>query len=238
MAARTVQQIISQAMENLGLLTIGGTPTAPELASGLIVLQDMLQNWASRQIRVFYSVAESKAITTGTASYTWGSGGIISTTRPTQVLYAYANDATSGIDYPLEIISEQEYNDIPLKTTQSTPTSLFYRPNYPLGVIYLYPVPVQNYTMHLTSLKPFAEASSFSAAGDTVGFPPEYNEPITANLAIRLAPKFGKQTPPEIAAIAQSGLQAIISANVANQVRPARIDFVHDARVWDWRTGR
>ncbi len=69
-------------------------------------------------------------------------------------------------------------------------------------------------------MKPFTEVSSFDDIASILSFPPNYEEPIIYNLAVRMAPEFGKTISAEVAAIAASGLEGLIQLNSGNQVEP------------------
>ena len=55
--------------------------------------------------------------------------------------------------------------------------------------------------------------------------PDDYLEVITYNLAVRIAPDYGKTIPQEIAAIASSSYDRMINLNAQNQLEPQRLDL-------------
>jgi hypothetical protein len=61
-------------------------------------------------------------------------------------------------------------------------------------------VPSASVTVGFSTLKPFTAV----AIGDTLAFPPGYNKAIKFNLAVELAPEYGKQAPAEVVAIAEA----------------------------------
>jgi hypothetical protein len=220
----TVQDIIKASMRNLGVIASGETPSTAELADALSTLQSMLRLWASKQINVFATIDESVTLTGGQASYSWGTSGNITTSRPHEILNAYITD-TSGYDAPVDIIDMYSYNQITSKTTTGRPFEIYYKPSYPLGYIYLYPTPDVSYTLHLNTLKPFTETSSFDLITSTFNFPPNYEEPIISNLAVRLAPQYGKTISAELAAIAGNSYDTLINLNANNQLRAAKLNL-------------
>jgi hypothetical protein len=139
-------------------------------------------------------------------------------------LNAYITD-TSGYDAPVDIIDMYSYNQITSKTTTGRPFEIYYKPSYPLGYIYLYPTPDVSYTLHLNTLKPFTETSSFDLITSTFNFPPNYEEPIIFNLAVRLAPQYGKTISAELAAIAANSYDTLINLNANNQLRAAKLNL-------------
>jgi len=225
-----VSTLIKSAMRKAGVLSSGESPETTREAEALESLQIMLRSWASKRILVFASIKESFSLIATQSLYTWGIGGNITTTRPHQILGVFVRDS-GGTDYSVEIISEGKYRDISSKTTAGRPEYLFYHPLYPLGAIYLYPTPQDAETMHLESLKPFTETSSFSAVSDTLAFPPNYEEVLVYNLAVRIAPEYGVRMSAEAIAIAGNSYDALVILNASNQVEPVKLSLPVGNRV-------
>ena len=225
-----VSTLIKSAMRKAGVLSSGESPETTREAEALESLQIMLRSWASKRILVFASIKESFSLIATQSLYTWGIGGNITTTRPHQILGVFVRDS-GGTDYSVEIISEGKYRDISSKTTAGRPEYLFYHPLYPLGAIYLYPTPQDAETMHLESLKPFTETSSFSAVSDTLAFPPNHEEALVYNLAVRIAPEYGVRMSAEAIAIAGNSYDALVILNASNQVEPVKLSLPVGNRV-------
>lgn len=51
--------------------------------------------------------------------------------------------------------------------------------------------------------------SALSAATSTIPIPVENEEAVAFNLAVKMAPEFGKVSPPDVAALAREGLAAL-----------------------------
>jgi hypothetical protein len=213
----TVRTWLESSMKKLGLIAPREVANVDDLADCLLVAQSMLRLWASRSLVVFASSKDSKVLTPGTASYTWGVGGNITTPRPAKLLNAFIRDSLNQ-DHPISFISEMSYQGISNKIMGGRPNVLFYHPTYPLGVVYLYPVPDAVETLYIDSMQPFTETSSFTALTDVLAFPPSYEEPMIYGLALRIAPEFGKIVPIEVSKIAESSYETITSLNASNQV--------------------
>ena len=114
----TVSDIIKSSLRLLGILAQGETPTAQESADALVSLNDMIDSWSNDGFLVFNRVIES--FTMGTASsYTLGSGGDFSTTRPIRLIEASFKQGGSNAEIPIRIFTSQEW----LKITDKTVTS-------------------------------------------------------------------------------------------------------------------
>lgn len=218
----TVLEIIKASLRKIGGLSGNETPESYLQTEALTALQMMLRAWSQKQILVYSSVSESFSLSAGVAAYSWGSGGTITTTRPHSIIGAYIRDS-GGIDYPQDIISEGQYRRLSSKTTSGRPDSVFYRPSYPLAYLYFYPVPSTVEVVYIDSLKSFTETSSFATVNDTLSFPSNYEEAIVYNLAIRLAPEYGRGVSEEVKTIAVSSYSDLTNRNAANQVEPVNL---------------
>ena len=215
----TVADVIRASMRKLAVVASGETVPPAELLDGLQTLQTMLRSWAAKKINSYATVQESALLVAGQASYTWGSAAAdIITTRPYEIVNAFLSDGTT--DTMLRPISKNQYDAITFKYGQGMPECYYYFPTYPLGTLCLYPSPDKGYTIYFNTIKPFDEIDSFDDVSATFSFPPAYEEAVIYNLAVRLAPEYGKSIVQEIAAIAQASYDTIINLNASNQVEP------------------
>lgn len=213
----TVQEMLKAAMRTIGVLATGETPTAEELNDGMEALNTMLKSWAAQGIMVYASTEITVSLVASTASYSVGTGGTVAVTRPSTVLGGFIRDS-GGHDYPINVISEGEYRGISEKATTSRPTSVFYDPLYSLGYFRFYPTPNASETAYLDCLVPW---TAFTALTDTVSFPPEYERAIKFNLALELAPEYGKEPSQFVLKSANEALNIIQAQNFAAQMQPA-----------------
>jgi len=221
----TARTLIKAALRAIGVIASGETPSASEMADGLEALQIMLRGWGAERIMVYTTTNEHFTLTANDGDYTIGSGGDFNTTRPTRISGAFVRG--SGVDVPLKIIGEAEYRAIGTKDAGGTPGQLYYNPAYPLGLIYLYPVPSSALVLYLDNLRPLTEPTTLT---DSISFPLEYDEAIKFNLAVRMAPEFGVSVPPEVAAIAMTAKDKIQALNAALQLEPVRLDILDATR--------
>ena len=217
----TAQQIITAAFRKLGM---GRVPDTEDLADFLESLQSMLRFWASKRMCVFASTHETFSTQAGLAFYTWGAGGNITTTRPSQIVDMLIRDSNNQ-DHPVEMLYESEYLGISDKTIAGRPDSYFLHPRFPLAYLYLSPVPDAVEVVHVSSIKPWTETSSFAALGDTVAFPVEYEAAIIHNLAVWTAPEYGVIPSAIVKDIAKDTLNTIMAHNAATQITPVVLNF-------------
>jgi hypothetical protein len=98
---------------------------------------------------------------------------------------------------------------------------LHYDAAYPVGSIHIYPVPSAGMTLDLWVWQQFLQITDFTAAVD---FPPGYLKAIIYNLAVDLAPKFGRPLDATVKAIAdacKAGLGATNASVHSNPAAPA-----------------
>jgi hypothetical protein len=105
-------------------------------------------------------------------------------------VYSAVRESESATDVPMNLLSYQEYFDLPNKTSSGVPISYNYDRQLGKAVISVWPVPnnVSN-IMKLTIAKKFED---FDANSNTPDFPQEWIEPLIYNLSVKLAPAFGK----------------------------------------------
>ncbi len=207
----TARDLIQASLRALGVLASGEVPTSTEANEALEALSIMLRRWASNSLDVFAISQDSIDLVVGKAVYSVGIGGDVNVVRPNLVVGAFIRDKNNN-DYSLEIVDVSKYRSICSKFTQANiPSLLFPNYRYPLIEISLYPVPSENgYTLFMDSLKPFKEINDLS---DEIEFPSEYESAIKWNLAIELAPEYGKRIDGATVALARDSLDTLERMN-------------------------
>ena len=203
----TLRDIITAALEHLGVAAPGETVAAEDLTLGRRRLTSMLDRWSADDLAVYAATQEQFPLT-GATQYTIGPGGDFDTVRPTAVLpSSYVLSGTRS--YALELINDDQYAQIALKDQGGMPSLWWFDPQFPLGILRFWPV-ISGMTLVLRSTKPLASYSDFSA---DVVLPPGYQEAIETNLALAMAPSYGRPVPPGVQALAGSGYYLISRAN-------------------------
>lgn len=193
-----VSDLIRSSMRLIGAIATGETPTAEEANDGLLVLNDMLENWSTETLSVWGSSNQTFALVPGQRTYTIGVGGNWNTDRPIDIDDAYMT--FSGVDFPVKVISQEEYNEINLKSMQQPIVErLLYVNENPLGLVTVWPVPNQanNITLTMNRILDFPVALS-----DVLTGPPGFTKAIRYCLAVEMAPEFGVEASPTVVAVA------------------------------------
>jgi len=203
----TAGDMIKRAYQILGDLGIGEALTADQQSTGLRVLNSMLDLFSIEKLAIYELAQNTQTWPTTTASRTIGASGDFDTRRPDWIESAFFKDS-NGITYPVDIVRNREvYDRIEDKTVQSSyPEILMYVPGYPLGTLYVYPVPNQALTLYLNQWNPL---QIFETATEQLALPPGYQTMIENNLAVHLESETGLICPPRAAQIAGQSKAAI-----------------------------
>lgn len=214
----TARKIIKSAMRRAGILTGNENPTAEEAADGLEMLNDMLASWSNDSMVIYARTLENFPVSGGVASYTIGPGATFDTVRPVKIVSAFIRIGT--LDYPLQIINDETYADIGMKSINGIPQALNFDNNYPVVTIKLYGPPDASYTLFLLSEKQLTQFT----LDDNVDLPPGWRRALIYNLALELAPEYGQPASQEVVSVARESKGEIRRAIMA-------------ARNLDWDTG-
>ena len=218
----TPRNICTLALKLSGALAIGQTPLAEDINDAFSMLNMMLGQWSQKRWLVYHLI-DVVAPASFTGIYSIGTNGQINTPRPDRIASAFARygSAAQPVDYPLEIIEAREdWNRIGLKGMTGSPSAVFYDSGYPLGTVYVYPVPLSQYEIHLSLKQPLA---AFGNLSDDLNVPDEYQEALLYNLAVRLCAPYGLAARSDVIAIAKSALNTIRNSNtqIANLRMPS-----------------
>ena len=187
----TRDDIITEALEICGALTVGETPTSAHLTSCARTLNMLIDLWQTDGLQLFRRKQYTTALVAGTKTYTFGSGGTLSTEIPTRVLAAWTRtDDTTPIDTPLTPLAQADYMNLSSKSTTGAVVSYYYDYLGTSGSVVVWPAPATDVT---DTLVVFAERPIYnvSAASDDVDVPNWYFMALAWGLAAALGPKYG-----------------------------------------------
>ena len=214
----TAQDVIDQAMLDLGEIAAGETPTTEERNDGLRKLNQLLDSWNAEQLAIPYFTVESFDLT-GAESYTIGSGQTFSTVRPLSVKAALVK-TTAGDSQKADVVGVTEWAQVRDRTrTGLFAEVLFYNPGWPAGTIYVSPKPSSG-TLELHSYKPL---TTFTGLDIDVDLPPGYDRALVFALAADLAPQYGRDAN-LVLGQAQQARAAIAQLNATTLGQPAQVE--------------
>jgi len=214
----TATVLIEGAMRSIGMLKKGMTTDATELADGLELLNQMLGMWTNRELMVPTVTNESLTISSAASSYTIGPSGTLVTTKPIEIKNVV-------LKYGVTPYTVEE-RDIKLIRASNTgisgiPSYYYYEPTVTNGTLYFDKMPTVPATLELDSIK---SLSTFTAVTTDVTFIPGFDFAVRFNLAVYMAPEYGKAVPAEVAKGASDGMDAIESYTSRNRTVYSRVD--------------
>jgi hypothetical protein len=198
----TGRELVTATLKLIGVLAPGEAPAAHEATDSLATLNRMLGAWSTEGLLINAVSREAFTLTPNDGDYMIGVGGDFDTARPQQILNALIRDqsGTPALEYPVTLLSLDEWAGLLQKETSSShPRALYDDGGYPLRKLSLYPKPSAAHQLVLYTLKPFTEVSTLDTE---VTLPPGSDEALIYNLAIRLAPEYGRPVTAEIVMLA------------------------------------
>lgn len=219
--------LISSALKAIGVLGAGETADSEDTTDGLLRLNDLLDALGTERQSMFYVLRTTKTLTASTTSYTIGSGGSINIVRPTIIERAgliIDTTATTPVEIPIPVLTNQEYARDVIKTlTSALSTAIYYDHGWTagLGIIYVLPIPTVS-TTQLVLYTPQA-LTAFADLVTDYTFPPGYARFLRTNLALELAPEYGRPADPVLVQQAMDSKADVKRSNhrIAEMALPA-----------------
>ncbi|HEX5321492.1 MAG TPA: hypothetical protein VFW46_20210 [Stellaceae bacterium] len=214
----TALDLITDALVSMGSYSPGETIGAADSATGLSVLNDMIDSWSNESLITYARKEQSVTLVPGKNVYTVGTGGDINDTRPLRILdgpgTCYVTDSV-GNRYPVAVLNQDQWNLIGnvALSASNIPLGLFYDPQFPLGQIKLYPIPNIGWTLTFDS---WLQLSEFPALTTALSLPPGYVRAIKRNLAIELWPYFKDDKSTPGAAMVRAAAQSLAAIKRTN----------------------
>lgn len=198
----TSLDIITDALEKLGVYAPGETISGADSERSLGALQNMIDQWANDSIRLFQLSPITVYVQDGTQSYTVGQGGTVQVLfRPTRIIVGpgTAQITVGTTIYPLDSVSAVEWNALyntvqPGPQITGLPTVVFYDPQAPLGILSFYPTPsAPTGAPGIAAITGYYGLYGFGADLSTtdVAMAPGQDLALSSNLAMNLHSYFG-----------------------------------------------
>ena len=209
----TVRELINGAARLVGIIQQNEALTGDNLNVALYSLNHMIDSWSNNRLMI-YNINEYVFPLTGASSYTLGPGGDWNVERPMKIQTAYARlqpTSPQQLDIAMQPLTIEQYAGIAVKNTPSTfPFAYYDDCQYPLRTITLFPIPSGPADIVLYLREPLADLTNIDA---DVMYPPGYERAFRFNLAVELAPEFGKSCPAELIARANNSILEIERLN-------------------------
>lgn len=218
----TAGDVISRALRLIGVATPGQALSGADADTGLEALNALVESMGLFRNLVPSLTEETFSLVSGTADYTIGASMTFNTELPIK-LEESCFVRVSGIDYPLTVINGEEWADIPVKSAQgSIPDAVYFKRGTTSGELRFYPEPGSNVEFHCRSWKTL---TTYADDSTDFGLPAGYERMIAYNLAVEIAPEYGREAPvtvQRIATASRHGIEAA-QAEIPKLKLPARV---------------
>jgi hypothetical protein len=205
-----VQDIINGALRLLGVLAAGELGSPEEISDGIISLNEVLDGWNINRLDIFYLRNDVYNLSSGTQAYTLGVGGSLSGPRPVSIKNVAAIHS-SGLAIPMDVVSSEDWAAITEKSVAGTlPRKLYCDFAFPQANVLIWPVPSGTPQISIYSWSQF---TTYVNPTDAFTMPPGYEIAVRYNLAVAMAPEYGRPASQELVGLAMSSLQALQALN-------------------------
>ena len=148
----TARDLCTQALDEAGVIGTGQTPLAEDINRAFTRLKQMVAAWQKNRWLV-PSLQRYNWQADGSESYAIGLGGDVNIPRPSQIKGAYViqrNTGSNPVSMPLKMLpSYEDYIRIAIKNLNSLPNYFFYDGANPLGNFFAWPIPNNQYDLHI-----------------------------------------------------------------------------------------
>lgn len=217
---KTVQDLLTRALIDLGVYQSGEVLTADDAALGLSTLNDWLDDLGTDSASI-YTVSRATWTISTAASYTIGLGATINVPRPVnpQAIenIGYQDTSVTPVQERLfgAPLSLAQYESIPQKTlTGVYPNGFYYNPTFgSTGFGTLTPWPVPSSTTLQGVIYVPIPVVEFTAVAQAVSIPPGYRRFFRSNVAVELSGAFDATPSPGLIKAATESAANVRRAN-------------------------
>lgn len=232
-------QLLTNALQDAGVVGLDESIEPEMLNRAFRQVNWLLAQWARKRWLV-YAIQDYSFVCTGAQTYSVGLGQTVNINpRPDRLEYAFLRflgQSPTPVDIPIKIIASHEnYAQITVKTIGTIAWKIFYQPNWPLGVLFPWPIPQGGgqYEIHI-GLK--TVLPRFNSIQQPVNFPPEYSAALNWALARRLRASYQMSADPTVDSLARDALNTIRLANTAVGVLSMPRELrTNGGRAYDYR---
>ena len=218
--------LFQDALVTMGVLDPDDTPSTTQSDYGFRTANRLIENLSLERLNIVQILKATGALTSGVAAYTFGSGGTFGSTRYVKLTGAgilAPNAGGSGtLRSPVTLITEQQFNAIPEKTTAAVrPTLLYYDNASPVATGNLFPTPVFSGAVSL-EVEAWQVLNSFPDKTTAVDFAYGYERALLYLLAKDLLSGFSvpEEKVPTILSGADNALAALRALNASLPGQP------------------
>lgn len=217
----TALQLVTSSLRKIGAVAAGEALDADEQSDALAALNQILESWNLKGLALFRRENAAYTLVPSQQAYSVGSGADFDGARPITLHSAFVT--RGGIDYPLAVLTQAQWNDILQKSTESQlPEAVYYEPTFPDGTLRFWPVPLEALPVTLAIDMQLAVVADIN---DDLSFPPGYERALLYALAVDLAPEYPAVTLSQSVIDAADEALADIKRANNTQNQPATFDL-------------
>lgn len=212
----TTNEIIADALVELGVYDIGETVSPEHLTFCLTRLNRIIDQWAARAVYAYNKGFTLYTLTANHQPHLIGPGlsaPDFAAPRPVVIENAalVLTNSTTPVDLPITLRDDDWWANKRVKSLASSiPTDLYYSPDTPSGSLYLWPVPNFAYGLRLETWQVLSQITDGTLAFSA---PYGYELAILLTLAEEVAGPMAKAVPADLAAKATRARAAIQENN-------------------------
>jgi hypothetical protein len=194
---------VTLALQEIGVVGAGQTPTSEDATFALGVLQRMFTGWAAERLMVPSILRTVVSLVSGTRDYTIGSGGDIAIVRPVSIFRArVVLDSTLDppVESPIAVFDDAQWAAVASKTLEAGAIDGVYYDHAfsstERGTISTYPT-INVSGVQLVLYTPQAVVGYVTLTED-LAFPPAWDDAVLYRLARKLCRPFGRTVTPDL----------------------------------------
>ena len=188
----TVNDLIIRAMQIIGALSTGQTPSSDDANVCFLNLNEMIDGWNTERLNLYVPSSFSGNLVNAQQSYAIGPAAADFPTTNSLILIQTAALVTvtgQTIRTPIAILNSEEWARLTEKgLTGYQPDKMWCDYAFPISNMLFHPIPNRAVAIELYIWNILAQ---FVNLTDTVSFRPGYYEALAYNLALKIAPQFG-----------------------------------------------
>lgn len=243
----STQDIIKRALRLIGVLGVGEALPADQLKDSLEAFNDMVDSWNTETLIIYVLARNTFTLTSGTNPHEIGPGSaVINAPRPNRIEQGQAwltGGSLGTTEHELRVLIREQWESLYDSALSGTPYYLYYEPKFQLANIWFDVKPDAAYTLilHLEQMlsQVFLEGAQGGDGTTTeLSLPPGYKDAIVHNLAIKLAPEYGKSAPVEVINSAVEGKASVKRLNMKPLYLQIDPDLTVDRGYADITSGR
>lgn len=204
MITRTALQLITDSLKLLGVVAGHEVPTSAEQQDSFARLNELIDSWGTHEDAMFVRARQVLPLVAGTQTYAL-------TPSPSPFGLSAAATLHGTAESFVSVLTDQEYTIIPDKTLAGGQvTAVVFNNSTPLPELWVWPNPTGSQSLVLYFDEPVAQ---FPDLVTPVTLAPGYAKAIRTNLALELAPEFGRVVDPLVLSLARESLADVKRVN-------------------------